>query len=201
MKLRRVLKEKLDRGHLEVTLSLERGGSGRFAVNRAGRRISAGISRRRRGVRGGGRARPERRVALPGALDAADGPADEELEEAGHRQPWKLCERLNHMREEEGRGTVSGIARAHDHISSGRHEVEQLREAVLKATRKVDKPHAGAAGRHVDQDRILQEAAMLAERSDIQEELVRMKNHIQHFLGLLDAAAKWARSWTSCCRR
>ena len=28
---------------------------------------------------------------------------------------------------------------------------------------------------------------MLAERSDIQEELVSMKNNIQHFLGLLDA--------------
>ena len=43
---------------------------------------------------------------------------------------------------------------------------------------------------HVDPDRILQEAAMLAERSDIQEELVRMKNHIQHFLSVLDAGGE-----------
>ena len=57
-------------------------------------------------------------------------------------------------------------------------------------------------GTHIDQDRILQEAAILAERSDIQEELVRMKNHIQHFLSLARRRwAKSARSWTSCCRR
>ena len=45
-------------------------------------------------------------------------------------------------------------------------------------------------GSHFDQDRILQEAAILAERSDIQEELVRMKNHIQHFLSLLDGGGE-----------
>lgn len=31
---------------------------------------------------------------------------------------------------------------------------------------------------------------MLAERSDIQEELVRMKNHIQHFLSHLDGGGE-----------
>jgi uncharacterized protein (TIGR00255 family) len=41
-------------------------------------------------------------------------------------------------------------------------------------------------GASVDQDRILQEAALLADRSDIQEELVRLENHVQHLLGLLD---------------
>jgi len=41
-------------------------------------------------------------------------------------------------------------------------------------------------GSSVDQERILQEAAVLADRSDIQEELVRLKNHVEHFLGLLD---------------
>jgi uncharacterized protein (TIGR00255 family) len=39
---------------------------------------------------------------------------------------------------------------------------------------------------NADQDRMLQEAALLAERSDIQEELVRLETHIQHFHSLLD---------------
>ena len=34
MKVRRVLKERLHRGHIEVTLSLERAGGAAFAVNR-----------------------------------------------------------------------------------------------------------------------------------------------------------------------
>ena len=33
---------------------------------------------------------------------------------------------------------------------------------------------------------MLQEAALLVDRSDIQEEIVRLENHVQHFLGLLD---------------
>jgi uncharacterized protein (TIGR00255 family) len=39
---------------------------------------------------------------------------------------------------------------------------------------------------HVDPERVLQEAALLAERSDVQEEIVRLNTHVHHFLGLLD---------------
>ena len=40
------------------------------------------------------------------------------------------------------------------------------------------------------QERILQEAALLAERSDIQEELVRLRAHIGHFRELLNAGGE-----------
>jgi uncharacterized protein (TIGR00255 family) len=33
---------------------------------------------------------------------------------------------------------------------------------------------------------VLQEAALLADKTDIQEEIVRMKTHINHFLGMLE---------------
>jgi uncharacterized protein (TIGR00255 family) len=39
-------------------------------------------------------------------------------------------------------------------------------------------------------ERIAQEAALLADRSDIHEELVRLENHVQHFLGLLDSSGE-----------
>ena len=42
------------------------------------------------------------------------------------------------------------------------------------------------AGSQFDPDRIAQEAALLVDRSDIQEELVRLQTHVQHFNGLLD---------------
>ena len=41
-------------------------------------------------------------------------------------------------------------------------------------------------GASIDKERILQEAALLVDRSDIQEEIVRLETHVQHFLGLLD---------------
>src|SRR5207237_2698107 len=34
-------------------------------------------------------------------------------------------------------------------------------------------------------ERVAQEAELLAERSDVQEEVVRMKAHVEHFLGLI----------------
>jgi uncharacterized protein (TIGR00255 family) len=41
-------------------------------------------------------------------------------------------------------------------------------------------------GSQIEPERVLQEAALLVDRSDIQEELVRLDNHVKHFLGLLD---------------
>ena len=41
-------------------------------------------------------------------------------------------------------------------------------------------------GSQVDPERLLQEAALLVDRSDIQEELVRLDTHVKHFLGLLE---------------
>src|SRR5208283_3151463 len=45
-------------------------------------------------------------------------------------------------------------------------------------------------GSQVDPERILQEAALLVDRSDIQEELVRLDTHVKHFVGLLDAGGE-----------
>jgi uncharacterized protein (TIGR00255 family) len=41
-------------------------------------------------------------------------------------------------------------------------------------------------GAQVDNDRLLQEAALIVDRSDIQEELVRLETHVKHFLSLLE---------------
>jgi uncharacterized protein (TIGR00255 family) len=47
---------------------------------------------------------------------------------------------------------------------------------------KLQSRMAELMGSQANPDRILQEAALMAERSDIQEEVVRMQTHIQHFL-------------------
>ena len=44
----------------------------------------------------------------------------------------------------------------------------------------------GLIGRAFDRDRVLTEAALLAERSDVEEEVARMHTHIRHFHELLD---------------
>jgi uncharacterized protein (TIGR00255 family) len=46
------------------------------------------------------------------------------------------------------------------------------------------------SGTSIDQGRLAQEAALLAERSDISEELDRLRSHLQQFIKLLDGAGE-----------
>jgi uncharacterized protein (TIGR00255 family) len=193
MKVRRVLKARLHRGHIEVTLSLERTGGATFAVNRE---LVGGYLRafREAAEEFGVSAEPDLNAVLklPGALNATEsGNATDELEKQVTGALEQAIERLNHMREEEGRGAATELRERMQHLSKATQEVESLRHKVLKAYHdKVYGRMQELIGAHADPDRILQEAAMLAERSDIQEELVRMKNHIQHFLSHLDGGGE-----------
>jgi uncharacterized protein (TIGR00255 family) len=193
MKVRRILKERLHRGHIEVTLSLERSGGSAFAVNRE---LVGGYLRTFREVAEefGVSAEPDLNAVLklPGALNASeDSDALAALEKQVASALEQCIERLNHMREEEGSGAAIELRTRMEHLSSATHELNQLRGKVAKAYHeKVQGRMQELLTTHIDPDRILQEAAILAERSDIQEEIVRMKNHIQHFLGLLDAGGE-----------
>ena len=193
MRVRRVLKERLHRGHIEVTLAIERAGGAGFAVNRE---LVGGYLQafRQAAEEFGVSAEPDLNTVLklPGAMNAAGSNDDaEELDTHVTKALEQAIERLNHMREDEGRSAVTELRERMEHLSKATLEVEQLRHKVLKAYH--DKVHGRMQeliGSHADPDRILQEAAMLAERSDIQEELVRMKNHIQHFSALLEAGGE-----------
>ncbi|HWJ19477.1 MAG TPA: YicC/YloC family endoribonuclease, partial [Geobacterales bacterium] len=108
MKIRRVLKERLHRGHIEVTLSLERSGGVAFSVNRD---LVGGYLRTFREVAEefGVSAEPDLNAVLkmPGALNAAEnGDAMAALEKHVTEALEQCIERLNHMREEEGRGAA-----------------------------------------------------------------------------------------------
>ena len=193
IKVRRILKERLHRGHIEVTISLERTGGSAFSVNR---NLVGGYLRTFREVAEefGVSAEPDLNAVLklPGALNAAEnGDGMAALEEQVSAALKECIDRLNHMREEEGHGAAADLRNRMTHLSSATHEVDQLRGRVLKAYQeKLHGRMQELLGSHIDHDRILQEAAILAERSDIQEELVRMKNHIHHFLSLLDAGGE-----------
>jgi uncharacterized protein (TIGR00255 family) len=186
--LRRVLKEKLARGHVDVNLSFEQSAAAPLTLNRP--LVAAYIKAFRT-------AAAENRIAaepdlnallrLPGALDSTTVPADEELLPAVLPKLEEALEQLNKMRAEEGRATERELRERMAHIKAACKEVRKYRELVLKTySDRLKSRMQEWLGAAVDQDRILQEAALLADRSDIQEELVRLENHVQHFLGLLD---------------
>jgi uncharacterized protein (TIGR00255 family) len=193
MKIRRVLKERLHRGHVEVTLSVERAGGSAFDINRD---LVGGYLRAFRAAAEefGVSAEPDLNAVLklPGALNAtANGDAGAALEQQVALTLEEAIARLNQMREEEGRSAAVELRERMKHLADATREVDQLRGKVARAYyEKVHGRMQELLSTQVDPDRILQEAAMLAERSDIQEELVRMKNHVQHFLSLLEAGGE-----------
>jgi uncharacterized protein (TIGR00255 family) len=125
---------------------------------------------------------------MPGALSAAGIVIDEAMENAVVERAQEAITRLNVMRSEEGRGLDEDLRRRMTSLATVTAEVEKMRTAVSKAYfEKVQSRMNELIGGKADAERILQEAAMLAERSDIEEEIVRLKAHIRHFLQLLDS--------------
>ena len=188
MKLRRALKEKLARGHVELMLNLERGSGESFALNR---QIVGGYIQAFRAAAAefSIAAEPDLNAVLrmPGAMDAPSLPADGQLEAAVLEKVEEVLQRLNHMREEEGRGIERELRERMAHVKSAGEEVEKYRRSVQHTyLQKLNTRMQELIGSQAEPERVLQEAALLVDRSDIQEELVRLGTHVQHFLGLLD---------------
>jgi uncharacterized protein (TIGR00255 family) len=188
MQLRRLLKEKMARGHVEVSLSLERATSDTFSLNRE--IVSGYIAAFRAAAAEFSLASdPDLNAVLriPGALDSANESPDGEIEAAVMSKVGEAMDRLNQMREEEGRGIIRELRERMAHLSDAAKSVQQHRRAMLQSyTERLQSRLQELLGSAVDKERVLQEAALLVDRSDIQEEIVRLETHVQHFLGLLD---------------
>jgi uncharacterized protein (TIGR00255 family) len=188
IKLRRAIKEKLSRGHVELTLSIARGGGESFAVNR---QLVGGYIHAFRAAAAefGLAAEPDLNAILriPGALDATVAPAGGNWEATVLDKLEEAIASLNAMREEEGRGIERELRQRMAALAGAAENVKKHRHAVLKGyAEKLQARMQELIGSQAEPERILQEAALLADRSDIQEELVRLETHVQHFLRLLD---------------
>jgi len=192
IKLRRMLKEKLARGHVEVTLVVERRPGEGFGFNRelVGGYVAAF---RKAAAEFGAPGEPDLNAAfrMPGALAEAGG-LDGTFEQAVLAAMEQAIEKLNVMREHEGQGMEAELRRRLQSLEHATEEVSKLRSVVTRAVMEKVRARMKELLENVnaDEDRILQEAALLAERSDIQEELVRLKTHVDHFRKLLDSGGE-----------
>jgi len=192
MTLRRVLKEKLARGHVDVALSFDQGGAAPFAINK--QLVSAYVQAfRAAAIEAGMAAEPDLNAVLrlPGAFDSSVAPAEDELTPAIVPKVEEAIQALNAMRETEGRAMERELRERMAHLLAAAKEVQKHRAAVLKNyAERLQSRMQEWLSKAVDQDRIVQEAALIADRSDIQEEIVRLENHVQHFLELLDSTGE-----------
>jgi uncharacterized protein (TIGR00255 family) len=192
MKLRRLLKERLARGHVEFSLNVERGGAESVSLNRP---LVAGYIQAFRAAAAefSLATEPDLNAVLriPGALDSAPLPAVPELEAAVLQKAEDALDRLNQMREEEGRSIEQELQRRMAHVRKAAEAIAQYRQAVLQSyLERLKTRMQDLIGAQAEPERVLQEAALLVDRSDIQEELVRLANHVKHFLTLLDQSGE-----------
>jgi uncharacterized protein (TIGR00255 family) len=188
MKLRRMLKEKMARGHVEVILNLDRSGTNGVGLNRqliAGYVAAFRAAADEFGIDGD----PDLNVVLrmPGAMDSGAEKSGEEVETAVLAQVEDALSKLNEMREQEGRSISTELRARMANLEKAAAGVEAHRSTILRSySERLQSRLLEVLGAQVDKERILQEVAVLVDRSDIQEELVRLTAHVKHFLGLLD---------------
>jgi uncharacterized protein (TIGR00255 family) len=193
MKLRRLLKDKIARGHVDVTVALDRAPEEGFALNKevVGGYVQAfRAAAEEFGVTG----EPDLNAILrvPGAMEAGTPPRiGDNLEQSVLACLPDALERLNAMREEEGQATVRELQERMGRLREAVAEVRAHRAAVQKShIERLQIRLLELMGTQADPARVLQEAAVLVDRSDIQEELVRLGNHIEHFHGRLEAGGE-----------
>ncbi len=191
IQLRRLLKEKLRRGHVEVTLNLERSQKAETGYDHA---LVAAYVEAFRAAATEHRltAEPDLNAVfrLPGVLMAEARNNDEELrglEEAVLSEAGSLVAALETMRAQEGSLLADELRAGMGRLRLLVDEAALLREKVQQAyVERLNQRLKAMLDGGFDQGRILQEAALIAERSDVEEEVTRLRTHIDHFTGLLD---------------
>jgi uncharacterized protein (TIGR00255 family) len=180
--IRAALKTGLTRGHVQVNVTIERtGGPGAPVLNRAlldvymrAFREAAGIYR----VEG----QPDLNSALrvPGMLSAGEAEAlADDVAAAALEAAAAAVAALNQVREREGAATAEEIRQRCQNLGGLVNRMEEIRAGAAAAFHKrlSEKLAELLQGAPIDPQRLAQEAALLADRSDIAEELVRLRVH------------------------
>jgi uncharacterized protein (TIGR00255 family) len=207
--LRKLIKDRVKRGHLDVTLHVERRAREAAQTVQLNHELLSGYVQAFHDAakQHHFNAEPDLHelLRMPGVLSSdtpAGGPDPARaaaVEAAVMALAPGLLDQLNQMRESEG-GTLAEELRASMQrlrklaeqcagLRAGAREAhfERLRTRVGELLRASSE--AEAAGQ-VTEQRLLAEAALLVERSDIEEELVRLRAHIESFVEMLDAGGE-----------
>ncbi|GGA55169.1 hypothetical protein GCM10011507_03060 [Edaphobacter acidisoli] len=196
IQLRRILKENLRRGHVDVTLQMERQASAEVRLNSGLLGAYMQAFREAAGLYGLS-SQPDLSAMLriPGVMSAEGGLSAEDisaLETAVLAQVMPLVEKLNEVRAHEGAALTAEMRSSMLRLRAFADEMAGLRNGVREV--QFERLRVRLAeltqGIAVNEERVLAEAAVLAEKSDIEEEIVRLRTHIDRFLSMLDAGGE-----------
>jgi uncharacterized protein (TIGR00255 family) len=199
-RIRQAIRNRLRRGHVDVNIYYEAGGSGAIEVNHdLVESYMKAVERLRQEF--GVKTEPDLValfrlpgvVAAPGA--AGDLRSEEEQERLGEQVEACLEQALNKldgMRRSEGQSLTVEMQDILGQIATRTAEIEALTERVRPAIarRLAERLEELLKGLQLDPIRLAQEAAMIAERSDVSEELARLRSHVEQFGKLLAGAGE-----------
>ena len=105
---------------------------------------------------------------------------------------------LNEMRELEGNKIHKDLASRINTLKKGVRTLEKLNKSfATKRKEKLQNRLQKLLGNHeLDESRLVQEVAILAERADVTEEIVRLKSHYEQFDKLLDSGNSIGKRFT-----
>jgi uncharacterized protein (TIGR00255 family) len=196
--IRALVKTRLVRGHVEVRISLPSNGSSGISALALNRQLLHQYLKafHEAAEAHGIHAEPDLNAAFRHAGMLAESSPDAEPNGTIQKDVLDaLSDALDGLNEFRGRegAEIAAEMRAHNaRVSELAVEMEQVRVTAQAAfhARLSDKLKELLKGVQIDPQRLAQEAAILADRSDIGEELARLKIHASQFAGLLDAGGE-----------
>jgi uncharacterized protein (TIGR00255 family) len=195
--LRALVRGHVRRGHLDVRMEMERNGRPALEVDRDFVRsyLQVHIELQREHNLSG---EPDLTALLriPGVLrrseTALSGEDAVRLVSLAEKALSEALKRLNEMRSREGAALENELRGRLGKVEAVRKKLAELSERALPAfqQRLQKRLQELLAGVSLEPARLAQEAAYLAERSDISEELMRLASHANQFGQLLDSKAE-----------
>jgi uncharacterized protein (TIGR00255 family) len=192
VQIRRMLKENLRRGHIEVTLQVERRTNAEIQLNPG--LLEAYVRAFREAAMAHGlSSEPDLNAMLriPGVMstESVGGAAEiEGLDAAVLSEIVPLVGKLNEGRALEGASLAAELKASMLRLQAFAVEMAALRSGVreVQFERLRSRLMELTQGVPVGEERLLAEAAVLAEKSDIEEEIVRLQTHVERFVAMLE---------------
>ncbi len=199
LRLRQIVREKIHRGHVEIHVGVEPGTAAPVTVNHnvvhAYLKVAEELRQQTRAATSMDVVALLRLPGVVAGLSAALPENAEEQEQLANALDGCLRDallKLDDMRRAEGQHLAeelrARLARIAEQTEKVRELAATLRPAFARRLEARLKELLGGAG--IEPARLAQEAALLAERSDVSEELDRLRSHLRQFGKLLDAAGE-----------
>ncbi len=194
MIIRKRVGARLSRGRVDLNINFERTGATTYEVNRP---LIAGYVSAMREIQQefdlAGDIDVSSVARLPGALSPARDGLDEANIAGLERALDEALDSLELMRENEGAALAEEMRSRLTKIEAEVPVIEAAAEGLAEAYRQRLQKRVGElvarGGQAIELDagRLAQEVAYLADRSDISEELVRLRSHLEQFRAAVDA--------------